>query len=61
MEDEGLNIWMDWILYSISHPKPSYFWLSLQKIVEATLWAWMGLRKRAGNRRAVGRVQLLNG
>ena len=24
---------------------PAIFWLSLQKIVEAILWAWMGLRK----------------
>ena len=27
--------------------RPAIFWLSLQKIVEATLWAQMGLRKRA--------------
>ena len=38
---------------------PAIFWLSLQKIVEATLWAWMGLRKRAQNRREGGRAQLL--
>ena len=25
MEDEGLNIWRDWILYSISLPRASYF------------------------------------
>ena len=25
MEDEGLNIWRDWILHSISHPRASYF------------------------------------
>ena len=52
MEDEGLNSMKktmkmkDWILYSISLPRASYFWLSLWKIVEATLWAWTGLRKR---------------
>ena len=44
-EDEGLNIYSDWILYSISLPRPAVFCLSLQKIVEATLWAQMGLRK----------------
>ena len=26
-------------------PKASYFLVVLQKIVEATLWVWMGLRK----------------
>ena len=38
---------------------PPIFWLSLQKIVEATLWAWTGLKKRAWNRREGGRAQLL--
>ena len=38
---------------------PAIFWLSLQKIVEATLWAWKGLRKRAWNRREGARAQLL--
>ena len=46
MEAEGLNTQRDWILYSISLPEASYFWLSLWKIVEATLWALTGLRKR---------------
>ena len=27
---------------------PAVFWLSIQKIAEATLWVLMGLRKRAG-------------
>ena len=47
------------MLYSIYLPRPAIFWLSLQKIVEATLWAQMGLRKRAWNRREWGRAQPL--
>ena len=39
--------------------RPAIFCLSLQKIVEAALWAWKGLRRRAGNRREWGRAQLL--
>ena len=38
---------------------PAIFCLSFQKIVEATLWAWTGLRKRTWNRREGGRAQLL--
>ena len=38
---------------------PAIFWLFFQKIVEATLWAWMGLRKRAWNKSKGGRAQLL--
>ena len=26
---------------------PTVFWLSLQKVVGAALWVWVGLRKRA--------------
>ena len=37
---------------------PAIFWLSLQKIVEATLWAQKGLRKRAWNRKEGGKAQL---
>ena len=44
MEDEGQNIYRDWILYSISLPS---FLLSLQKTLKATLWTQEGLRKRA--------------
>ena len=62
MEDEGLNIWMDWILYSIFFPRASYFLVVLPEDkqdnqkhcchnVYATLWAQMGLMKRAWNRR----------
>ena len=46
-EDEGL------ISRGIGHytvfpsQGPTIFWLSLQNIVEATLWAQIGLRKRA--------------
>ena len=40
----GLGGWIDIIQYF--PPKTSYF-LVVQKIVEATLWARMGLRKRA--------------
>ena len=45
MEDEGLNIQRDWILYSISLPRATIFWLSFQKIVEAALWAQRGSGK----------------
>ena len=38
---------------------PAIFWLSLQKIVEATLWTWTGLRKGAGKRGEGGKAQLL--
>ena len=38
--------------------EPAIFWLSLQRIVEATLWAQKGLGK-ARNRREGGRAQLL--
>ena len=46
-EDEGLN--SRGIGYFTVFPSqgPDIFWLSLQMIVEATLWAWTGLRKRA--------------
>ena len=58
MEDEGLNIWMDWILYSIFFPRASYFLVVLPEDkqdnqkhcchnVYAPLWAQMGLMKRA--------------
>ena len=39
--------------------RPAIFWLSFQKIVEATLWAQTGLRKRAWNRSKGGKAQLL--
>ena len=39
--------------------RPSIFRLSLQKIVEATLWAQRGLKKRAWNRSKGGKAQLL--
>ena len=39
--------------------RPSILWLSLQKIVEATLWPQRGLRKRAWNRSKGDRAQLL--
>ena len=45
MEEEVLNIQRDWILYSISLPRATIFWLSFQKIVEATLWAQRGSGK----------------
>ena len=47
MGDEGLDIKRECILNSISSQGPAIFWLSLQKIIEATLWAWTGLGKRA--------------
>ena len=59
MEDEGLNIWRDWILHSISHPRASYFLVVPPEDCRATLWAWRGLRKRSWNRREGGRAQLL--
>ena len=39
--------------------RPVIFWLSFQKIVKATLWAWNRLKKRAWNRKEGGRAQLL--
>ena len=38
---DGLDI----IQYLPPNGEPAVFWLSLQKIVEAALWVWMGLRK----------------
>ena len=52
---EGLEI----IQYLPPNGEPAILWLSLQKIVEIALWVWMGLRKRAWNRREGGRAQLL--
>ena len=46
--------------YTVFPPqRPAIFWLSFWKIVEATLWAQTGLRKRAWNRSKGGRAQLL--
>ena len=38
---------LEWgaIAFSISLLRPAIFWLSLQKIVEVTLWVWVGFRK----------------
>ena len=44
MEDEGQNIYRDWILYSISLPN---LLLSLQNIIEATLWALGGDQEKS--------------
>ena len=45
MEDEGLKGIGYYTVFPF--PGPAIFWLSLQKIVEATMWAQAGLRKRA--------------
>ena len=45
-EDEGLNLYRDGYYTVFPSQGPGIFWLSCRKIVEATLWAWMGLRKR---------------
>ena len=47
MEDEGLiSRGIGYYTAFLSH-RPAIFWLSDQKIVEATLWAQTGLKKRA--------------
>ena len=38
-EDEGLNIWRDWMLYSISLPRAGYFLVVPREDFRGKLWA----------------------
>ena len=49
---------LDIVQYFLSQG-PAIFWLSLWNVVEATLWVWLRLRKRAWNRSKGGTAQLL--
>ena len=47
MEDEGLNVKSDWILYSVSLPRASYFLFVAPEDCRGNIvGAWTGLRKR---------------
>ena len=59
MEDEGPNIWRDWILYSISLPKASYFLVVPPESCRANIVGPDGAQEKSKKQEGRGRPQLL--
>ena len=59
MEDEGLNIYGDWILYRISLQTASYFLVFLPQACRRNTVGWYWPKERSMKQERRGRAQLL--